>query len=90
MTVVIVNKEKDFLMQTVMSKSQFKPKALEYLRIVERLNQPLTITHEGKPVIQVVPYTQKKKNPLQELAGTVIEYQNPTEPIGEGEWEALR
>lgn len=75
-------------MQTIISKSLFKPKVLEYLRLVEKLDQPLTITHEGKPVVQVVPY-QITTNLTKELIGTVIKYDDPTKPVSEGIWEAL-
>lgn len=75
---------------TTISKSQFKPKALEYLRMVEKKKQPLTITHEGKPVVQIVPYTKSVKSVLAELKGSVISYKDPTEPVGLDLWEALK
>lgn len=75
-------------MQTTVSKSQFKPKALEYLRLVEKLDQTLTITHAGKPVVQVVPY-ETSKNHAQKLLGTVIKYEDPAKPVSENVWEAM-
>lgn len=74
-------------MLTTVSKSQFKPKALEYLRLVEELNRPLIITHGGKPVVRVIPYTSDTPSP-QALAGTVISYVDPTKPIAVRDWEA--
>ncbi|OGG27341.1 hypothetical protein A2960_00030 [Candidatus Gottesmanbacteria bacterium RIFCSPLOWO2_01_FULL_39_12b] len=76
-------------MQTLISKSQFKPKVLEYLRLVEKLDQPLTITHEGKPVVQVVPY-QITTDLTKELIGSVIRYEDPTKPVPLNEWEVLK
>lgn len=75
-------------MLTTVSKSQFKPKALEYLRLVEELKRPLTITHAGKPVVRVIPYTSDTPS-SQALAGTVISYVDPTKPIAVSDWEVV-
>lgn len=79
-------------MQLVVSKSQFKAKALEYLRKVEEEKQPLTITHAGKPVVQVTPYKEESDPEiiLKSLRGTVKYYENPTEPVGVEDWEVLK
>lgn len=78
------------MLQTVISKSQFKPQVLEYLRMVEQNKQPLTITHAGKPVVQVVPYTQKDVSALARLRGSIISYTKPFDPVGVDDWEALK
>ena len=78
------------MLQTVISKSQFKPQVLEYLRMVEKSKQSLTITHEGKPVVQVIPYTKKDDSALARLRGSVISYTKPFEPVGLEDWEALK
>lgn len=77
-------------MQQTVSKSQFKPKALEYLRKVQKQKHPLTITHAGKPVVQIVPYSENQDAVLQSLRGTVVSYKEPTKPIAKEEWEALK
>lgn len=76
-------------MLSTVSKSQFKPKALEYLRLVEELKRPLTITHGGKPVVRVIPYAGDQMLPAISLVGTVVSYLNPTDPVGESDWEAV-
>ena len=76
-------------MNTIVSKSQFKPKALEYLRLVEDLKRPLTITHGGKPVVRIIPYVDDQPKRALSLKGTVLLYDNPTDPVGEDDWEAL-
>lgn len=58
--------------------------------MVEKKKQPLTITHEGKPVVQIVPYTKSVQSVLAELKGSVISYKDPTEPVGLDLWEALK
>jgi prevent-host-death family protein len=77
-------------MQQIISKSQFKPQVLEYLRQVEKTKNPLIITHGGKPVIKVIPYSEKPEDLLKELRGTVVKYIAPTKPVDQKEWEALK
>ena len=78
------------MLQTV-SKSQFKAKALEYLREVEKKKKTLIITHGGKPVVEIVPYKEKKdEDILKSLRGSLIFYKDPTEPVGVEDWEALK
>jgi antitoxin (DNA-binding transcriptional repressor) of toxin-antitoxin stability system len=71
------------------SKSEFKAKALEYLRCVEASGKPLIVTDHGKPTIEVRRYSTKNLSPLELLKGSVIEYNDPTEPVGENDWEML-
>ncbi len=75
--------------EIVLSKSQFKPHALEYLRTVESTRQALIITDHGRPVVRVVPYAAVTPAPEEELRGSVLRYDDPTEPVGLGDWEAL-
>lgn len=77
-------------MKNLISKSQFKPQALEYLRLVEKSKKPLIITHFGKPVIKVEPYTAKPNAIAKLLSQSVIEYEDPTKPVDEKEWESLK
>jgi len=65
----------------VLSKSQLKSQLLEKLRLVEKERKPLLITHNGKPVVQIVPYTQNPQRILKELRGSVIVYREPTNPV---------
>lgn len=71
------------------SKSQFKPKALEYFRSVEKSRKPLVITDRGKPVLRIVPYSADPLEVLKELRGTLLEYKRPMEPVGSDDWNAL-
>lgn len=77
-------------MQQMVSKSQFKSQALEYLRNVETNKKPLIITHFGKPVIKIVPYSEKAEDKLKELRNTVVFYKKPNAPVGVEDWEALK
>jgi prevent-host-death family protein len=75
---------------TTLSKSQFKPRALEYFRRVERTGQEIIITDHGRPVAKIVPYKVDPAQALRSLRGTVIEYRDPTEPVGLEDWENLQ
>jgi len=77
-------------MQQSVSKSQFKAQVLEYLRTIEKKKQPIIITHDGKPVIKVSPYKEDPELGMQSLRGSVIEFKNPTAPVGDQDWEALK
>jgi prevent-host-death family protein len=77
------------MMQEHISKSQFKAKALELFREVESTGKPVIVTDNGKPAVEVRKYRDKHRDPLTILKGSVAEYADPTEPVAEGDWEAL-
>jgi len=77
------------IMQTKVSKSQFKAKALEILRRVEATGEPVLVTDHGKPTIEVRRHRSLERSPLDLLRGSVVDYLDPTEPVGEQDWEAL-
>jgi antitoxin (DNA-binding transcriptional repressor) of toxin-antitoxin stability system len=72
------------------SKSKFKPKALEHFRKIQETGQALVITEHGKPVLKIVPYVEDPEAALRALRGTVVAYRDPLEPVGEDDWEAMR
>jgi prevent-host-death family protein len=74
--------------QTV-SKSKFKAKALEYLRAVEQCGEELVITDRGRPVVKVVPLNRDPDALLAPFRGTLIDYEEPTEPVASEDWEVL-
>jgi antitoxin (DNA-binding transcriptional repressor) of toxin-antitoxin stability system len=77
-------------MDTEFSKSQFKAKALEILRRVEATGEPVLVTDHGKPTIEVRRHRSLARSPLDLLRGSVVEYRDPTKPVGEQDWEALK
>jgi PHD/YefM family antitoxin component YafN of YafNO toxin-antitoxin module len=72
------------------SKSQFKARALEYFRQVEVTRKPLIITDRGIPVLKVSPFSDDPQEILRELRGALKKYKDPTKPVGDEDWEALR
>ncbi len=77
-------------MEEMISKSQFKPRALQYFREVEQTGKELIISDRGKPVLKIVPYTENPEEALKSLRNTVVKYEDPTEPVGLEDWEALK
>ena len=84
MTIVMKQPSEDSV-----SKSEFKARALEYFRQVEKNRKPLTITDRGTPVLRLVPYSGTSEEIFQELRHSVVKYEDPTEPVGENDWESL-
>ncbi|PRC91354.1 type II toxin-antitoxin system Phd/YefM family antitoxin [Solimicrobium silvestre] len=72
------------------SKSEFKAKALEFFRQVEASGQSVIVTDHGKPTLEVRPYRSTEHLPLDVLRGSVVRYDNPTDPIADDEWEAAQ
>ena len=77
-------------MKRFVSKSQFKPRALEYFREVEKTGGELIITDRGRPVLKIVPYLEEPEAWLKPLRGSVLSYKDPTEPVGVEDWGALK
>ena len=73
------------------SKSRFKAQALELFRQVEASGEPLVITDHGRPTLEVRPYrpVRPDANPLEELRGSVLRFDDPFAPVCENDWEAL-
>ena len=71
-----------------LSKSQFKLKALEIMRSVEQGGEPIIITDHGKPVLELKAYVSNDINPIERLKGSVVECEEPFEPIADNEWES--
>ncbi|MGI8785521.1 MAG: type II toxin-antitoxin system Phd/YefM family antitoxin [Acidobacteriota bacterium] len=72
------------------SKSKFKPNALDYFRQVEKTGTELIITDRGRPVVKIVPYSPDPDETLKELRSSVLRYDRPTEPVALEDWESLK
>jgi antitoxin (DNA-binding transcriptional repressor) of toxin-antitoxin stability system len=72
------------------SKSEFKAKALEYFRRIETSGQSVVVTDHGRPTLEVRPYRGRDRNPLEILRASVVRYDNATDPVADGEWEAAQ
>lgn len=72
------------------SKSQFKAKALELFREIEATGEPLIVTDHGEPKLEIRRVDRTTHNPLDVLKGTVLRYDDPFEPVGAEDWDALK
>jgi antitoxin (DNA-binding transcriptional repressor) of toxin-antitoxin stability system len=77
-------------MTAPISKSAFKARALEIFRQVEASGEPVVITDHGEPKLEVRPYRAPNRDPLEALRGSVLRYDDPTEPVGVEDWDAAR
>lgn len=73
-----------------LSKSKFKPKALEVMRHVEETGEPVIITSHGALVLELRVYQPKNADPFEPLRGSVLTYLEPTLPVGVEDWEILK
>lgn len=76
-------------MLSQISKANFKARALEIFRRVQETGEPVLITDRGRPVLRLEPYFGEDDAVLASLRGSVTRYDEPTEPVGENDWEAL-
>ncbi len=76
-------------MEHTISKSKFKPHALKYFRQIEETGQDLIITDHAKPVIKISPYHHEPQAILEELRNSILQYEDPLEPVAENDWEVL-
>ena len=71
------------------SKSQFKPRAFEYFRLVQEQRETIVVTERGTPVLKIVPFEEEDDPDLAALRGTVVKYEEPLEPVDEP-WDAAK
>jgi len=77
-------------MEHIVSKSQFKPRSLEYFRLIEESGETMIITDRGKPVLKVMPYTDNSEDRLKVLRNSVLQYDDPTQPVALEDWKGLQ
>ena len=75
-------------MDSEISKSEFKAKALEVLRAVESTGTPVLVTDRGTPTIEVRPYRGLARDAKEVLRGSVLGFTDPVAPTG-AQWDAL-
>ena len=80
-------------MTETVSKSKFKPMALEYFRRVQETGEEIVITDRGKPVVKIIPAQEEPTvavTILNKLRGTLIKYEDPYSPVGLEDWDVLK
>lgn len=76
------------MVQTI-SKSKFKPRALEYFRKIQETGEELVLTDHGKPVLKITAFKADPAASLKSLRNTVVRFTDPLQPTGE-DWDALK
>jgi hypothetical protein len=77
------------------SKSEFEAKALELFQRIEATGEPLIIIGNGQPCLEVRRLDEPKiarsvEEVLKALGGMILRYDDPFEPVGVDDWEALK
>ena len=73
-------------MQTQVSKSAIKAKALEFFRQIETTGEPIIITDHGEAKLEIRKYQAPTNNALATLKGSVLQYNAPFESASD-DWE---
>jgi prevent-host-death family protein len=73
----------------MMKASEFKAKCLALMDEVERTGESVVITKNGKPVAELSPYKQRKRNAFGILKDRLFITGDIISPI-ELEWDALK
>ena len=89
-TVVMIIQKEEKIMEHVVSKSCFKPRALKYFRQIQESGQELIITDRNKPVLKIIPFQEEPQAVLEELRNSVRRYDDPLEPVAENDWEVIK
>ena len=55
-----------------------------------RAGETITVTDHGKPALEVRPYRSIERDPLDVLRGSVVRYEDPTEPVADDDWAAAQ
>lgn len=69
-------------------KSQFKPRAFEYLRMVEEAEEPIVVTDHGRDSVRLEPVAGDDVDSSDALSGAIIAWERPVDPVDEDIWEA--
>ncbi len=67
-------------MESVVSKTKFKTRVLEYFREVKRTGRTLIVTDRGRPIVKIEPI-HADSDSLRDLNGSVVRYEAPLEPV---------
>ena len=77
-------------MSQTVSKSAFKPKALEYFRQIEETGEEMVMTDKGQPVIRIMPFQRRARGSAASLRGSVRRYERPLDPVADEDWDVLK
>jgi antitoxin (DNA-binding transcriptional repressor) of toxin-antitoxin stability system len=87
---MIAVEQEVLVMVSRVSKSRFKAQALEIFRRIESTGEPVIVTDRGEPTLVVRKYVAQGQDARARLRGSVMRYDDPFEPVGTDDWEAVR
>lgn len=73
-----------------LSKSRFKPHALEIMRQIEQSGESVIITDHGVATLEIKPYQTSASSPFEILHGSLVSYSQPTEPVADDDWNVIQ
>ena len=71
----------------VITETKFKQQCSKYMLKVNKTSKPLTITKHGKPLVEVIPYSESFFNSNDPLNGVILMENDIVSPL-ENDWEA--
>jgi len=72
-----------------MAITDFKAHALQVIGEVAESKEPVVVTKRGKPLAEVVPFTEKKPSPGK-LSDALVFERDIVSPLGEEIWDACK
>ena len=74
-----------------MSVTQFRERALEVLKRVDKEQKGILLTKRGRPIAHVLPYTEPAAGTILGSLAHLLTYEDDTvSPLGKEQWESAR
>jgi antitoxin (DNA-binding transcriptional repressor) of toxin-antitoxin stability system len=70
------------------SKTEFTVNAPEYFRQIETSGEAIIVTDHGKPAFEIRLYREAQRAPLDVLRGSVLRFEDATDSVAVGDWNA--
>jgi len=77
---------------TIVTVKNFKAKLSEFLKKLQETSEPILLTKHGKVIAKITPCDDESawEEIRKEMSGSVLKYDDPTEPVGSEDWESLK
>jgi prevent-host-death family protein len=74
-------------MNKLVTMSEFRARAWEFVREVEESRETIVVTRRGRPVVELRAVSAPEDtDTLHGLRGSVLFYERPFDPVGEDDW----
>lgn len=77
---------------TTVTVKDFKTKLSAFIKKINETGESILLTKHGKVVAKITPCDDRTawEEIRKKMAGSVLKYDDPTEPVGLEEWESLK